>query len=287
MYINEYKIKASDQVNMVGRDEIRINLDLEKNPETNTGTVQGTVVDSGGVPIGGATVKLCYASTLDPYNHTNTNPQGNFIFNNVPIGSYQIAAIKEGYLMPLAISLSVVKNTSTQVDITLVPNPNANKNIIYGVVKSHVNNLPVNEAIAQLYKTALPEDELYATANTNEHGQYYFVDVDDGEYHVKVTKLGFYATDSAHLTVQNKEYVPADISLITDPSSNTGVICGVITDKETTLPVGNASIALYEIVGSTETLIRLTETSIEGKYLFGNILPGNYRIKATVQEEAS
>lgn len=285
MYIDDYKIKASDQVNMTDRKEIRVNLELEKNPEKNTGTVRGTVVDTDGNPIGGATVKLCYASTLDPFNHTNTNPQGKFIFNNVPIGSYQIAAIKDDYEMPLAKSLSVVKNKSTQVDITLVPNPNASKNIIYGIVKSNVDNLPVNNAIAQLYKTATPEDELYATASTNEHGQYYFVDVDEGEYYVKVTKLGYYTTDSVKLPVAQKDYVSSDISLVSDPSSNTGTICGIITDQETKLPVENASVALYEIVGSTETLRRITKTSVEGKYIFGNILPGDYRIKSTVQEE--
>jgi 5-hydroxyisourate hydrolase-like protein (transthyretin family) len=285
MYIDEYKIKASEKVRMSNREEIRINLELEKNPEKNTGTVRGTIVDNDGNPIGGATVKLCYASTLDPFNHTNTNPQGNYIFNNVPVGSYQIAAIKDGYEMPLAISLSVVKNKATQVDITLVPNPNANKNIIYGIVKSNVDNLPVKDAIAQLYKVASPEDELFATASTNKQGQYFFVDVDNGDYYVKVTKLGFYSTDSAQITVTEKEYVPVDISLVSDPSSNTGTICGVITDEETNLPVENASVALYEITGDTETLIKLTKTSVEGKYIFGNIVRGSYRIKSTVQEE--
>lgn len=83
--------------------------------------------------------------------------------------------------------------------------------------------------------------------------------------------------------ISSKEYIPQDVILTSNSKANTGVICGIITDKSTGLPVPNALVVLYTISGETEKITKLTRTNIEGKYLFGNIETGNYRIKSTVQ----
>lgn len=285
-FYDKYNIEASEIISSVGREESQVNLSLTESPDIDSGSVAGTVLDTDGNPVPNAIVKLNTAD-LQPYDHTNTNPQGKFIFTNVPTGSYLTAAVKEGYLLPIAISLTVAKNKTTNITITISPDPNATKNIIFGIVNSNIDNQPIDQAHVALYQQQTgAEDVFLGMSSTNQSGQYYFVDLDDGVYYVKATKSGYYPTDSAPVDLSSKEYSSLDVSLVSDASANTGVICGIITDKATGLPIENSAVALYSISSTgVETLIQLTKTSIEGKYLFGEILPGDYRVKATLQIE--
>lgn len=63
----------------------------------------------------------------------------------------------------------------------------------------------------------------------------------------------------------------------------TGTVSGVVKDHLTGQPVGNAIVALYLMTGQTERIVNMTRTNALGVYLFGNVGPGNYRVKATVQ----
>ncbi len=91
-FFDEYVINTSDLVESVGRQETRVDFELDKNAGAQTGSVTGTVKDDLGNPIAEAVVKLNTCNIL-PYYHTNTNSQGIFTINNVPAGSYLIAAI--------------------------------------------------------------------------------------------------------------------------------------------------------------------------------------------------
>lgn len=64
-------------------------------PGTNTGSFSGTVVDSNGDPISGATVTLTDASGVT-YT-TTTDTDGNFSFENLPEGDYSYEIEADGY----------------------------------------------------------------------------------------------------------------------------------------------------------------------------------------------
>lgn len=281
-FYDEYVIEQSIEIESEGREETRTDLQLEVNADKEVGVVSGTVVDTEGNPVPNATVKLNTA-TIQPYAHTSTNAQGKFTITKVAAGSYLIAAIKEGYLLSTPISITVVQNKTTTVTIELASDPKANKNIVFGIVKSNINNNPVNQAVVQLYKKEAEENVYIGVSITNPQGQYLFINLDDGDYFVSASKIGYITTETLPINVSGKQYLPQDVILTSDPSANTGVICGIITDKATGLPVPNALVALYSIVGEVETIMKLTETNVEGKYLFGDIETGKYRIKSTVQ----
>jgi hypothetical protein len=285
-FIDDYTIKDSESFESEGRQETFINLELEENPNKKTGTVKGTVVDSNGDGIANATVKLC-TSTLTPFEHLSANSQGKFVFSTVPVGAYYIAAIADGYLMPDAISIAVAKSKTTEIEITLITDEDSEKNIVYGIIRDGGSNEPLGEAIVYLYEKEGTEDVFVGVVTTNSYGQYYFVDLDDGDYYVQGSKAGYLSTQSNDVDISDKDYVALDVSLTSDPTSDTGVVCGNITDEETERPISGAQVALYAISGSTETLIQLTKTNTDGKYLFGNISQGEYRIKATKQVEVS
>jgi 5-hydroxyisourate hydrolase-like protein (transthyretin family) len=275
---DEYKISYSDEFISEGRQENHINLELEENANKNVGIITGTVI-SNNEPVPNATVKLCTAD-LKPYAHTTTNVTGKFILTSIPAGSYMIAATKEGYTLANPISITVRKNKKTNVNIKIKADTNANKNIIFGIVKSE--NVPIDEAFVQLYKTEKAKDIYIGMSVTNNAGQYLFIDLDDGSYYIKVSKIGYFDAQSQTTAITDKEYLALDIILVPD-KSNTGIICGTIVDDATKEPINNALIALYSIEDTVETLIQITRTNNEGKYLIGNVPSGKYRIKSTVQ----
>lgn len=281
-----YVIKASEPVEVTGREENNISMALESSDSVNGGTVTGIVKDSTGTPVSNAAVKLCLPD-LSTFKHSKTSSDGKYSFNNIPVGSYLITAKKDAYLLPPAISVSVNANRTTTVDITLEDDPFADKNVIFGIIQNSTGNAPIDSVFAHLYERVNGVEEYKGYSKTNDVGQYFFTQLDDGTYYIKASKEGFFTAESADLELSSKEYSKVDMSLTEDPDSNTGIICGVITDKDTGSIIADCDVALYEINGDEETLISIMHTNQAGQYLFGGIKSGKYRIKATLQIETS
>jgi hypothetical protein len=75
------------------------------------------------------------------------------------------------------------------------------------------------------------------------------------------------------------------MTLYATRQSNTGTVSGIITDSSTLLPIGSATVGLYEVAGTTETLIQLTKTNGAGRYLFGSVEAADYIVKAFAQKQ--
>jgi 5-hydroxyisourate hydrolase-like protein (transthyretin family) len=276
---DKYQIAHSDEIISEGAQENHIDISLIENANINVGVITGTVLTSAGLPVSNATVKLTTADLKD-YTHATTNVVGKFTLTSIPIGSYLISATKEDYTLSNPISLTVRKNKKTDIDIIIDVDPNSNKNIIFGIIKSDI--APIESAFVQLYKVEGTEEIYMGMSVTNESGQYLFINIDDGSYLTRVTKIGYFDAQSLPTDIAGKEYLPIDVLLIPDTSNN-GVIFGTINDSDTKEPINNAVVALYSIEDNIETIIQITKTNLDGKYLFGNIPSGKYRVKSTVQ----
>ncbi len=69
-----------------------------------------------------------------------------------------------------------------------------------------------------------------------------------------------------------------------NPDANIGTVSGFATDKSTSQSIANTTVVLYSI-SNGETVIDITKTNAGGLYLFRDILPRTYRVKATVQAQ--
>lgn len=176
-------------------------------------------------------------------------------------------------------------NKVTNVTIDLTPDPEASLNVVYGIIRSTIDESPLENAVVNLYSNTEPPT-LIITATTNVRGQYFFGLIPAGEYYVTASKLGYYNNQSAMIDLTTNEFVPSDISLIADPLSNTGTISGFIKDQSGQ-PIENAGVALYKIENGIESIIDTTRTNVSGKYLFTNVNPCTYLIKSTKQEEVT
>ncbi len=277
-----YNLGYTENFDITGRQEITKNLELNANPAANSGLLSGTVT-SGGSGLAGATVKV-FDINDNPVEHTNTGGNGQFTIASLPVGSYKVTAVKNGYLLPLTTPVTIQNNKTTTVNIALTPDPEINLNVVYGIIRSAVGETPLENAVVSLYSNTQPDPTLVIAATTNDKGQYIFGLIPPGEYYVTAAKLGYYTSQSALIELATNEFVPSDISLAADSASNTGTISGFIKDYSTGLPIADAGVALYSVAGSVESVIATTRTNVSGKYLFANVNPGTYLVKSTKQE---
>lgn len=280
-FIDKYNYGFTDAFPIASTQEVTQNLSLTINADTNSGKLSGTVT-SGALPVAGAVVKL-YDLTDTPVAHTNTNNSGQYNLSNIPVGSYSVVAIKDGYLLPSTIPVAIQKNQTATANIVLVVDPNAAESAIYGIINDQTTNLPINDAFVTLFQTTLPTPTLIGGVSTNTRGQYIFSQLLAGQYFAIVDKPGYLSKQTANIDIIAQTFINQGVLLSADPQSDTGTIGGFIRELSTSLPVPNAMVALYSIVGGVETLIAITRASSSGRYLFGNVAAGTYRVKSTLQ----
>src|SRR6516225_164863 len=86
--------------------------------QTFRGAIQGTVTDSTGSTVPGAKVTV----VSDDTNFTRevlTNDSGNYLFTELPLGSYNVSAEKSGFERQIATGVRVAVDTSPRVDLAL------------------------------------------------------------------------------------------------------------------------------------------------------------------------
>jgi hypothetical protein len=84
----------------------------------NAGSVAGLVTDSSGGVVGGATVTLTDKGTNTP-RVTTSNEVGRYVFANVPPGTYQIVASREGFQGAKVSQIEVTVGTPLTINFTL------------------------------------------------------------------------------------------------------------------------------------------------------------------------
>ncbi|MFD3257796.1 collagen binding domain-containing protein [Paenibacillus lentus] len=143
----------------------------------------------------------------------------------------------------------------------------------------------LTNATIQLYRVAGGSETLIGSVRTNSAGQYLFADLTSDTYLVRASIPGYLSNQSAEVAIAGRQFAPLDIVLSPDPDANTGTVSGIIIDRTTGTAISNATVALYQITSGIENVVSITHTNPGGLYLFGDVPPGTYRIKATVQTE--
>jgi hypothetical protein len=87
-----------------------------------TGTVTGAVIDSNRAPLRGATVAIRHSSRANDNLSTETDKQGHFRFEGVPVGKgYAVRAQLAGFKAAVEEGVNVVEGKTTDVTLALPP----------------------------------------------------------------------------------------------------------------------------------------------------------------------
>lgn len=237
-----------------------------------TGTIQGPPPDK--TPIPGACVKLLTADDV-PLAHTDADANGVYLFADLPAGNYRVFAIATGYLPSPDKLVVVTARRTTTADIGLDPDPLFGTGAIHGRVTDKAGHplfVGVRVALSRLNGTPVPIDVHPA----NDHGQVAFPDLAPGNYLANATAPGYLPAD-VEVQVFADEIANFVVALTENPAAVNGTVIGEITDSQGR-PIEGAVVYLFR--ASDEVPIAFTRTSEDGFYLFCNVTPGDYFVKA-------
>lgn len=277
-----YQLAQSPKATIAGvGEEVRIDLNLEPNPNLNSGTITGTVTNTDGQPISGAVVKIM-DNDYNPLAHVITGSDGSYIFSPfLPGTNYRIFASAPGYELATTDPFTLLVKQTIEKDIVATKDLTLTKSFIAGdIIDDH--GAPVGGAVVELYSIDAQNNELLAGLSfSNEFGQYVFREVEQGNYAIRISALGYTATRTTISITADGTIAKIDSTLVPDPQSSKGTISGIIAD-ETGAAVVGADVILYSVASDGSlTPIALTKTITNGVYLFVNTPQGDYKVKSS------
>lgn len=114
--------------------------------------------------------------------------------------------------------------------------------------------------------------------NGNVTGIVFENNIEDGDYQVSFVKNG-YQSININVSLANGIKLLADESMVSIIGNINNAVSGIIRDNLGNV-VSDALVALYKIENNKEILVATTYTNSIGKYMFGNVIDGNYLVKS-------
>ena len=231
-------LNYSPSFDIQGMQEADINLSLSPSVAASA-TVYGTVTD-GTNPLPNATVKL-FDSLGVPYRHVMTDVAGACSFDNVPAGTYSIAAALDGYIMSPSSLLTLSSGSSIEVPLVCRSEAALALGAIAGTATTIglAGSAPVAGATVTLRNLA---GTAVATTRTADDGEFVFYDVADGickkliyrHPHVfgdvAVSGSGL-ATAPIAVTIAEGSIANVAVNMVVDSRTYNGTVSGIIRDS--------------------------------------------------------
>lgn len=217
------------------------------------GSISGKVIeDSSGTGLSGATV-----TTNPPTSAATTGPNGNYLIQNVPSGSYTVTAGKTGY-QSASVSVSVSPGTGASADIVI------SYNYTTGTITGTIVEDSSGATVSGVNITTSPATN---AATTDQSGSFTLSNVTPGSYKVEASKYGYRFT-TADVMVNAGRITTVNITL---SKSNLGVLQGRV---ESWLTGQN----LAGITISTDPVTKTVVTDQNGEFEIDGVSPGVYKV---------
>ena len=278
-------LSYSPNFEVQGMQEADINLSLPP-ASVSTATVYGTVTD-GTAPLPNATVKL-FDSLGVPYQHTMTDASGAYTLNNIPAGTYSIAAVADGYLMSPSAGVILTDGITVEMPLVCAVDATLSLGAVAGVVSATgaAGQMPLAGA-----KLTLMDAMGVALASTYsaDDGEFVFYDLADGTYRLMASASGYVTASAMTVTVTGGSLSNVTVTMATDARTYSGTVSGVVRNAVGSAVAG-CFVGLYQVTKDTQTgattekLVAVTKTNAEGKYLFGGVSGGQYLVKAKLEQ---
>ncbi len=246
-----------------------INIHLER-LDGGHGSISGQITDSeSDEVIGGAMV---VARGSDHWNRhiAWSGDNGGYSIEGLPPDTYHVVAHKEGYF-PNEYPEGVVVNDEdiAGIDIALSP-------MVETGFSGTVTDASDGEPIGGAYIIAVNVDHhrIHGRAETGDGGSYLLV-VPPGEYSVRAVHHGYLPEDYPEHVFVGEDGFTENIDFVLT-AIEFGSIAGTVTDTEGN-PIPMAVVAARRLDGFFQRHIRTDEN---GDYIFNEVIPGQYRVRA-------
>lgn len=218
-------------------------------------TVYGTVTD-GTNPLPNATVKL-FDSLGVPYRHVMTDVAGAYSFDNVPAGTYSIAAALDGYIMSPSSLLTLSSGSSIEVPLVCRSEAALALGAIAGTATTIglAGSAPVAGATVTLRNLA---GTAVATTRTADDGEFVFYDVADG----------YLVMAPIAVTIAEGSIANVAVNMVVDSRTYNGTVSGIIRDSNGAPVSGPAFLKAGEILkfrAANKTRPRSGRLSVQGE----------------------
>jgi len=274
--VDDYLLKRSSTFPLGATEENRTDLTLTQSAPQ-TGRVRGRVTNSvSGLPVADVIVKLRTQSG-DPVDHTQTNPAGNYIIENIAIGTYTINIALQGFAMSEGQTFSIIGGQTLDINFTITP-LTVPLNTIYGIVSNLATGATIDDATIGLIPD-LSTPTNFSVAKSNSNGEYLIDRIPDSTQTLLASKGGFYTSSFIPITISGGSVINTNVSL--QPYSLPQATINGFIVNQSGAPIANACVGLYLInLNGTESLQQVTFTDANGSYIFGRAVAGTYVVKA-------
>ncbi len=167
-------------------------------PGPSTGTISGTVRDTGGAAISGAAV----ATGTGGYTAT-TNASGAYSMSGVATGTYSVTASKSGYTSQTLSNVVVQENQTTTANFSLAPN--------WGTISGYVRD----GSGGAISGASVSTSSGGYSATSGADGSYSMAGVAAGTYDVTASKAGYLPQTQTGKTVTAGQTTTVSFSLTT------------------------------------------------------------------------
>lgn len=218
---------ARQSVEVVEGDPIEVNFALVPRGEPVFGGAAGVVIDAEtNEPIADARVMIKrnrpYIPGHRPRVHVAvTDENGNYSFDEVPVGNYRLWSNALGYLRSHPVDVDVMENEITMVDFELIP---YDVEPILGTVTGTVTDAETGEPIVEAFVRVIrprPGHPGFLMAATDENGVY-SLDVPVGTYDMRAGQRGYYPAMVEDVEIIENETITIDFVL--NPCDSLGIL---------------------------------------------------------------
>lgn len=276
-----YLLKRSEQFYLGPRQEVTVDISLERVPKPPCTVLKGVVTGMCG-RIEGATVKV-FDRSNKPIAHTVVDHKGNFIFENIlPQGEYKVIATADGYKVSRVYKVLLETKKPVSINIWLEESDYTHLATVYGVVYNEFNKGLDNAKII-IANYDVPENNA-AFTQTNADGEFLVYALKPQKYWISVSKEGYYLPQKISFELTPNEIACVNLFLYPDNSSRDGTVSGIVDAYGQCVP--NALAALYKVDESGHSLLATKETNESGFYLFPNVKSGEYLVKSKMETDS-
>lgn len=168
----------------------QVSITLQPDPTATMGALFGIVRNvTNNEPVNNALVSLFQTdgTTVTPIGTVTSNESGQYLFAELPSGTYFVQAVLPGYLSNQSASVTIQSPEYIPLDINLTTDPNANTGTVSGIVTDQATGNAIPDALVALYTLTAGVEQIIQITRTNQGGLYLFGDLPSGTYRVKAT----------------------------------------------------------------------------------------------------